>query len=483
VRHGRRRWTRSPASVVILAAVGVLVCTLPPSSASARSSATFTWSIEPKFGADRNGDGLAGDPHNSSGSVNSQSYKVTFNACSLANAVLTIPTYRWQVDGGSIQNTGLACTLTRTLSRGGHRVRLILGDGQEVTRTIDVRDLLIVSLGDSFASGEGAPDVPGGPLARWQAKRCHRSSFAAPAVAAKAIENADPHSVVTFVHVACSGAAIASGILGPYAGLLPDPGASDLPAQIDQVRSVVGSRPINAIVVGVSANDAGFAGIVEKCIVQARCDLADDTADVDPALDATRTALLTLCAAVPAAATECTSFVNTLPTSSAPSAATSFDAALPALGTRFSNLASRIVAGRSDGGLGTPASRVLLTPYQDPTRGADGTPCRPADYLFSPLRVLPGVAAEEFSFSAGVVSRLNNAIALADAAAAWSRVPGIPALFATHGYCSPTPWVNRLQDTFAAQGDHYGILHPNRTGHAKIAPLIQADLADLLNVP
>ena len=207
----------------------------------------------------------------------------------------------------------------------------------------------------------------------------------------------------------------------------------------------------------MGANDIGFAGIVRKCIVQARCDLADDTATVDPALAATRSALLGLCAAVPVAATECTNFVNALPTSSGPSAATSFEAALQGLGASL-DLVNRIVAGRSDEGLGTPASRVLLTPYQDPTRGADGTPCRPADYLFSPLRVLPGMAPEEFSFGAGVVSRLNNAIALADTAAAWSRVPGIPALFATHGYCSPTPWVNRLQDTFAAQGSYHGIL-------------------------
>jgi hypothetical protein len=43
---------------------------------------------------------------------------------------------------------------------------------------------------------------------RPQDRRCHRSANAAPAQAARMLEMADPHSSVTFLSFACSGATI-----------------------------------------------------------------------------------------------------------------------------------------------------------------------------------------------------------------------------------------------------------------------------------
>ena len=65
------------------------------------------------------------------------------------------------------------------------------------SRTVVVKDLLIVSIGDSAASGEGNPDkaqqmhwsglwVNAGPV--WKDERCHRSVNEGPAQAALEIE-------------------------------------------------------------------------------------------------------------------------------------------------------------------------------------------------------------------------------------------------------------------------------------------------------
>ncbi|MDQ7248420.1 hypothetical protein [Dongia sedimenti] len=101
------------------------------------------------------------------------------------------------------------------------------------TVTVRPRDILIAVIGDSFFSGEGAPDLHLRPKdgraaqtpARWWDERCHRSLFSGPAIAAALLAR-DPafaQKSVTFVSFACSGAAINDGILTGYVGrALPD---------------------------------------------------------------------------------------------------------------------------------------------------------------------------------------------------------------------------------------------------------------------
>jgi hypothetical protein len=128
-----------------------------------------------------------------------------------------------------------------------------LGEPVEVS----VRDFLIVGLGDSYASGEGNPEMParldrtGGfaPAYRvmkpgneyetdrarmvprrdrkdknyagasWTDRRCHRSIYSHQARTALALAlQGDGHHAVTFLHLACSGAEILEGLLLPQAG-------------------------------------------------------------------------------------------------------------------------------------------------------------------------------------------------------------------------------------------------------------------------
>ncbi|WP_454761196.1 hypothetical protein [Caulobacter segnis] len=116
--------------------------------------------------------------------------------------------------------------------------------GATDTRKVQVRDRLIVSFGDSFASGEGNPDMPtnlaalqggwGGnatPAYKqvwvgrdamngiknpgWTDTGCHRSSFNQHLVAALKYAADRPYEAVTFLSYACSGAATFNGLLSP----------------------------------------------------------------------------------------------------------------------------------------------------------------------------------------------------------------------------------------------------------------------------
>ena len=98
-----------------------------------------------------------------------------------------------------------------------------------------MKDLLIAGLGDSFASGEGNPDVPvtfseegrhrnlyprrarndASGSAKWMDEICHRSLYGHQLRAALQIAIENPQSAVTFLGYACSGASVDEGIIGP----------------------------------------------------------------------------------------------------------------------------------------------------------------------------------------------------------------------------------------------------------------------------
>lgn len=98
-----------------------------------------------------------------------------------------------------------------------------------------VKDLLIAGLGDSFASGEGNPNVPvtfdanrrfrnfyperrdndASGDAVWTDTLCHRSLYGAQLRAALQIAVENPQVSITFLDYSCSGAGIEAGILNP----------------------------------------------------------------------------------------------------------------------------------------------------------------------------------------------------------------------------------------------------------------------------
>ena len=110
-----------------------------------------------------------------------------------------------------------------------------LSDGATFETEAVVRQITVVGLGDSFASGEGVPDIPvkldgrprqpskqtidlGPTAAQWLERNCHRSLLGPQARAVIQYAASNPHTEINFIYLPCSGAEISEGILGPYLG-------------------------------------------------------------------------------------------------------------------------------------------------------------------------------------------------------------------------------------------------------------------------
>lgn len=198
---------------------------------------------------------------------------------------------------------------------------------QRVIEQIVVRDLLIAGLGDSIASGEGNPDRPV-PLsddgfcfrsylgssgqyyrpsragykgsracdvpetagytmqgwlqlgARWFNAACHRSLYSYQTRIALALATQYPHIAVTYLPLACSGATINEGLLGPLpareclftktamncAGVV-GPQVAELREALASARRRQPDRQLDLILLTVGANDMNFSGLVADVIV------------------------------------------------------------------------------------------------------------------------------------------------------------------------------------------------------------------------
>lgn len=472
-----RRATARFAVTVLVAGVAMQVVTTP---ARAASTISISYTMAERFGSDRNGDGLPNDPHNSSSSAQPSSFTVTLDACASTRST----SYRWTI-GSLPPFSTVSCRTTQQLTSGLKLVRLKLADGTEGGTVIWVRDIVVVSMGDSLSSGEGNPDraAQGGVGPAWQSRRCHRSSKAGSARAARILEAGDPRSSVTFVHVACSGAGLRQGILESYAGIEPPARGSALDPQLKQVRDILGSRRVDVLLLSAGANDAGFGPVVLKCIVQQRCHRPSAAAALDPAWVVAANAICALpfLAGFPVMAAACAVFVNTLLAGEVgPSAKTFFDQNIELIrgtGTpldinRYRQVATAFAALPSAGGLGLAPSRVFLMEYFDPSRDQSGRICDPANFGSDVTRTIPGGSGEEMVWVRDeVVPRLNGAGAAAATAYGWTRVGGIAAAFGKAGYCADDAnrLVRRMDESLGLQHNEQGTMHPNFKGHGVYA--------------
>ena len=144
------------------------------------------------------------------------------------------------------------------------------------------RDLLIVSMGDSIASGES--------LNTFVDRQCHRSRISGHAKAAEQIEFDDPHTSVTFLFLACSSAKLEWGVLFPQTKFQPFVansisefadvvnGELELRSEISQYRDLVeylcdsrttvckpNPRSIDKLFLTIGANDLGWSKYIKAC--------------------------------------------------------------------------------------------------------------------------------------------------------------------------------------------------------------------------
>lgn len=155
---------------------------------------------------------------------------------------------------------------------GGALISVQIGGVEVAHADIKVRDILIAGMGDSFASGEGNPDLSvrfsseraadysatgiysglsGYPArvgpwesigdrafirenARWLDQACHRSLYSEQMRAALQLAIEDPHRAVTFVGVACAGAEVTYGLFLRYKGSEWVPN----PPQLSQISAI-----------------------------------------------------------------------------------------------------------------------------------------------------------------------------------------------------------------------------------------------------
>ncbi|HTB03294.1 MAG TPA: hypothetical protein VK804_22720 [Bradyrhizobium sp.] len=195
---------------------------------------------------------------------------------------------------------------------------------RRVTTEIAVRDIFIAGLGDSIASGEGNPDraialadegfcfryylgsaaaqyyrpsragYKGGraceapdTLQNWQHQSalwlnsaCHRSLYSYQTRTALTLAVQYPHIAVTYLPLACTGATIPDGLLGPQRAreCLPTKSAATcqgtVNAQLAELRAALSAaqkrqpdRKLDLVLLSIGANDINFSGLVADVIV------------------------------------------------------------------------------------------------------------------------------------------------------------------------------------------------------------------------
>jgi len=356
--------------------------------------------------------------------------------------------YRWLRDDAVVAEGRGSCVREQIFpAQGAYPVTLEREDARGTVRTTQevlVRNFLVVALGDSVASGEGNPDIPGGH-AQWQDRRCHRSALAGVARAAKLLEDADDRTSVTFVDLACSGATIPTGLLGEYEGIVPLRHAAALPSQVSELAEIESRVPVDAVVLSVGANDVSFSKVVLFCVRHNRC-VEQPFDPLHPLRRRSR---------------------------GFPSLEHVVDDALRRLSTAYDQLAAAMPRGM-------PSGRVHVVEYFDPTHDRNGV-CRRK--LLGPPLLGPGIKESELRWAHDrLLDPLNAEIAAAARRIGWQHVTGIASDFRSHGYCTRDErWVATLWDSLRNEGGSLrertlGTLHPNVAGHEDIARRIYASL-------
>jgi hypothetical protein len=414
----------------------------------------FMWTMAPRYGLDQDGNGVT-DYHTELEFVNPASFKVFFKGCpsweerSLATRVNR---YRWKINGAVIQQRN--CDFSRYFAQGTYTVELTVSNASGVlgdySQQVRVRDFLIVALGDSFASGEGNPDVPAQwdgayPIAgaRWVDGRCHRSAAAGSAQAALALEQSSRQSSVTFVSLACSGAGINVGLQNGYVGIEHGPTDPPLPAQLDALRAMVGSRRIDALLISAGGNDAGFGDVVAQCAWEEQC--------------------------------------HTLYSVYNPVAIK-----LGQLAGVYDSLTDEIARGPDGAGPepGLNVAAVYFLQYPNLLRDAGGYVCEHILDGVVPGRSInfPEAAWAETSVLYPLNNHVQGAVdraVVAHPGIQWHVAGGMMEAFAGtgygHGYCAgDQAWVRTIQESLQVQGDHLGAVHPDFEGHTAYKQRIEA---------
>jgi hypothetical protein len=261
--------------------------------------------------------------------VNPRSWQVEIDTCKSWTREGRVRSIRWKLfdAAGAQLLDSPTCKRSVTVgSLGSYRIDLTIAatnGTRTFKRPIELKDHLIVVAGDSMASGEGNPDIKGhaklelcgqtvdtktaalefgwlspecildlghllakdipsivdGTPSTWKLDPdCHRSYKSGMSLAAREIERRDPHSSVTYINVACSGAEVKHLFSDPYDGLYTsgpwDTGRKR--PQSDQIADLVCGRvpscadprvrPVAGIFLAIGINDLSLSDVLTDCM-------------------------------------------------------------------------------------------------------------------------------------------------------------------------------------------------------------------------
>jgi hypothetical protein len=344
--------------------------------------------------------------------------------------------------------------------------------------------LVIASIGESYAAGEGNPNVelgrnravkwqPLGPLfdSNGQPRstddgtgvQCHHSIVNGRAQAALALNALDGVDI-NFASFACSGSTIGVGLLGSYFGIEPG-NRSALPPQIDQLQAWLNTMPItqrrlDVLLISVGGNDMAFGDVVPDCLNPLVLACYQDQTLLD-------------------------SIANGHTTNDGVVGTNHVRAKYKALETAINAL--------------NPKPRfVVITSYPDLVRDSDGIPCDSVDVdhgftvnaqhqpgtTFGLGGSMKNITGDEANYlSNTLLPALNAKVLQGGEDNGWIFLAGMPEMTNEHGYCAADRWFNTLKDSFDRQGDIFGTAHPNAEGHRAYKHLIVKKLVELLNLP
>ncbi|MBO0882911.1 MAG: hypothetical protein J2P17_21760, partial [Mycobacterium sp.] len=447
-----RTLARGAGVAATVTALGASVLALSsPAAATSTTVARFSWSLA-ELHADAHGAVVESNFDTNNESTTSP---VLLKGCaSTGNG--GIRSYRWTFSNGDPAITRSTCQATwnRPLSADLTQTRVTLtvtpvnGRPASVTEPVRYRDRVIASLGDSAASGEGAPQA-GSPM--WAAKYCGRSGWAASAQAALHAQANLNDTTVHFWDLACAGASITSadsqewwtkqypdatywgGMVDPYRGtysgdFLP-PHVTYLPPQIDRLQTLQRQTglPVERLLMTVGANDTHWAVVIEKCLPKL---LASDQKHC----------------------------IN--------QNAARMTRAVGRLSAHLDTLHNYILKTLSPT---VPPNHIYLTGYFDPL---DSLSPQPAVCVGE---TLAGYYLRTWAVS-HVEDPLQDAVHTAATTYNWHYVDGIRQAFQGHGVCHTNRLINSVSDSVVMQHDEKGSWHANRAGQLVIAKIIEPQI-------
>jgi hypothetical protein len=514
----------------------------------------FDYVMAPRFGLDLNRNGLIDLP-NTATYAQPSSLSLSFTVVDDPNPFLET-VYSWSMrpttSGGTpvvVQRTAAQIAAgdapTVSVPAGTYTTTFQRSLGGVVTATVtqpvSVRDILIVSLGDSYSSGEANPEVfqglslpfpfpsdtvpylqrsdlsqsvPGDTFlaasaflsvtstALWadgadgfygptpfglnmtnDNRQSHRSTLAATAQYALQLERSDPHTSVTFVHVSQSGATAATTI-----GATPAYGKEDpsyvLTAQSKLIPAIVGSRPVDQMFVSLGGNDVGFATIAAELLVS-NIFVTDVIGSTTSFVPSQRQAVLARAQAV---------LNSSLPLQTVRAI---FNGKLAGLNAGYASVRNALRAG------GVQATDTFLTEYPDPTRvfqtftnPSNGQTFTQPWWGPAIFDILPGASVSatlSYFVSQSILGPLNNGLRQGASANGWTYLGNISSAFLGHGYAGPRAadalgnqrFIRTAREASLYQGPvgltgparTSGTLHPNEMGHQAIKNVIVGDLS------